>query len=374
VKWSFKVVRLWGIDVYVHVTFLLFLALMGLQDWVSGGSLSAALRGVLLLVALFLCVLFHEYGHALAARRYGIKTRDITLLPIGGIARLERLPDDPKQELVVALAGPLVNVIIAAALFAGLLLSGAPLLPGDLAESASPVHLLLFVNVSLVLFNLLPAFPMDGGRVLRALLAMVLEPARATRIAAMVGRFMAVVLAIVAVSFQMWMLLLIAVFVWFGAASEAQAATFRSVMNHVTVARAMLTEFGILSPSDPLAHAEKLILAGSQQDFPVVEDGRVVGVLGRAELFAELARSGNTVPVGSVMNRQVLVVKATDPLETALLRLQEAGVPLAVVEQDGRWVGLLTLENVGEFIAIQQALARRPRVPPVIVARPPRLP
>lgn len=366
-KWSFKILRLWGIDVYVHVTFLLLVGLMGLQDGLREGNVGAAVRGALAYVVLFLCVLFHEYGHALAARRYGIRTHDITLLPIGGIARLERLPEEPRQELVVALAGPLVNVIIAGALLAGMALTGTPLLPTGVA-TATLAHTLLFVNVSLVLFNLLPAFPMDGGRVLRALLAMKLEPVRATQLAARVGRVMAVVFGIVALTSQQWVLLLIAVFVWIGAGNEAQAMASRSFLHRVPVARAMLTNFEALSPADSLARAIQLILAGSQQDFPVLEQGRAVGVLGRAELFAELARRGDQVPVASVMASPALVVDAAEPLEEAALKLQASGAPIAVVEQAGQVVGLVTLENLGEFLLIQQALSAGRRVPPVIAA------
>ena len=193
-KWSLKLGRILGIDVYVHFTFLLLLGFVSLAHWMTERSLEAALTGLLFFTGLFACVLLHEYGHALAARKYGIATRDITLLPIGGLARLERMPDKPSQELVVALAGPLVNVIIAAGLFLGLTLSGTwqPLATltttnGNLLER------LLAVNVFLVLFNLLPAFPMDGGRVLRSLLAMQLDYARATRIAARIGQGMALV-------------------------------------------------------------------------------------------------------------------------------------------------------------------------------------
>jgi Zn-dependent protease len=183
--WSLHLGRWLGIDVYLHFTFLLLLAFIGLSQGLIGRSLDAALGGVLFFTGLFVCVLLHEYGHALAARRYGIGTRDITLLPIGGVARLERMPEKPSQEFGVALAGPAVNVIIALGLFIGLKLGGwwQPL--SSLSTTGGNIfERLLVANVFLVLFNLLPAFPMDGGRVLRALLAMKLNHTRATRIAA----------------------------------------------------------------------------------------------------------------------------------------------------------------------------------------------
>lgn len=366
-KWSFKIARLWGIDVYLHVTFLLFLGLMGLQDGLQQGSVSAGVRQTLLLASLFVCVLLHEYGHALAARRYGIRTRDITLLPIGGVARLERLPDKPRQELVVALAGPLVNVAIATCLFVGMKLGGVPVSFQAWVENPSALHTLLLVNVSLVLFNLLPAFPMDGGRVLRALLAMALPPARATQIAAVVGRVMAVGFAVVGVVFHVWMLVFIAVFVWLGAGQEAQAAVARSAFAGVRVAQAMMTDFYVLNPAEPIRRAVDLLLAGTQQDFPVMEADRVVGSLGRKDLFAELSRNGSGGTVGSAMAAATLVLDADEPLEQGAMKLQESGLPFAVVWSAGRPVGLLTMENVGEFVVVRQALATGRRMPPIIV-------
>jgi Zn-dependent protease len=229
-------------------------------------------------------VLLHEYGHALAARKYGIATRDITLLPIGGLARLERMPDKPSQELVVALAGPLVNVIIAAGLFLGLTLTGTwQPLASLTTTSGNLLERLLAVNVFLVLFNLLPAFPMDGGRVLRSLLALQLDYARATRIAARIGQGMAFVFGFIGL-FTNPMLLLIALFVWVGAAQEAAAAEMKASFTGVTVREAMLTDFKVLAPENTLGDATRLILAGSQQDFPVLSNGQFGGMLGHTQL------------------------------------------------------------------------------------------
>ena len=288
-KWSFKLGRILGIDVYIHFTFMLLLGFVGLAHWLPERSLEAALTGMLFFAGLFVCVLLHEYGHALAARKYGIATRDITLLPIGGLARLERMPEKPLQELVVALAGPLVNVVIAGSLFVGLMLTGnwQPL-SSLTTTSGNLVERLLVVNVFLVLFNLLPAFPMDGGRVLRSLLAMRLEYARATRIAARIGQGMAALFGFAGL-FGNPMLLLIALFVWIGAGQEAAAVEMKSSFSGVRVREAMLTDFQTLSPTETVAEAARLLLAGSQQDFPVVENGRVVGVLTHVRLFGSLA-------------------------------------------------------------------------------------
>ncbi|MDB2497393.1 site-2 protease family protein, partial [Verrucomicrobiales bacterium] len=192
-KWSLKLGRLFGIDVYLHFTFLLLLGFLGLYYWRSTHEVAGALEGVSFILALFACVLLHEFGHSLMARRYGIKTRDITLLPIGGVARLEKIPEEPVRELWVALAGPAVNVVIAALLFIGLLATGGLSSTQEFTESGgSFFQRLLVVNLIIVAFNLLPAFPMDGGRVLRALLAFKMGRRRATIIAANVGQVMAI--------------------------------------------------------------------------------------------------------------------------------------------------------------------------------------
>src|SRR5512142_725469 len=251
-KWSFKVGRILGINVYIHATFLLLLGFVGLEHWLAAHTLEAALNGVLFFGGLFLCVLLHEYGHALAARRFGIATRDITLLPIGGLARLERMPDKPSQELVVAIAGPLVNVVIAVSLFLGLYLSGhwQPL-SSLTTTSGNLVERLLAVNVFLVLFNLLPAFPMDGGSVLRSLLAMRMQYTRATRIAARTGQAMAVLFGFAGL-FGNPMLLLIALFVWIGAGQEAAAVEMKAGLAGYLVRDAMQSEVRTLSPQDTL--------------------------------------------------------------------------------------------------------------------------
>ena len=368
-KWSIKLGRYLGIDVYLHFTFLLLLGFIGLSHWLAGRSAAAAMEGVVFFLALFACVLLHEYGHALMARRYGIPTKDITLLPIGGVARLERMPDKPVQELGVALAGPAVNVVIAGALALWLSLSGS----WEPLSNLSTTHggfaeRLLGVNLFLVLFNLLPAFPMDGGRVLRAFLAMRLDHARATRVAATIGQGMAFLFGFIGL-FANPFLLFIALFVWIGASQEAAAADMKSSLAGVPVREAMLTDFKTLTADATLADATRLLLAGSQQDFPVIEGGRIVGILAHADLFQALRERGEHVPVATVMRRDFEEVQPEELLDTALAHVHtEKGLALPVLQQ-GRLVGLLTAENIGEFFMIRAALGSAPRrsvpVPPV---------
>lgn len=357
-KWSFKLGRMLGIDVYIHVTFLLLLAFVAVTHWLAQGSVAAVVAGAGFFLALFACVLLHEYGHALMARRFGIATHDITLLPIGGVARLERMPDKPIQELWVALAGPAVNVGIAAILAVWLTISGSWEPFSTLSTTGgSFAERLIAVNVFLVLFNLIPAFPMDGGRVLRAMLAMRLEYTRATRIAATIGQSLAVVFGFVGL-FTNPFLLLIAVFVWIGAAHEAAAAEMKTSIGSLPVREAMLTDFRTLSPGDTLGDATRLLIEGSQQDFPVLADGVVVGVLTHSRLFEALREHGERALVSEAMEQDIRTLRPDEPLESALFR-EESGPTALPVVRDGRLVGLLTAENIGELLMIRGALAQQ---------------
>lgn len=367
-RWSFSLGRLFGVEVRMHVTFVLLLAFVGVAFGLHGG-LAAALGGVVFFALLFLCVLLHEFGHALAARQFGIRTRDITLLPIGGLARLERLPERPAQELWVAVAGPLVNVVIAAGLFIGLVLGGRELPTWGTVADGSLAARLLAANVFLVLFNLLPAFPMDGGRVLRSLLAMRMPFARATRIAARIGQGMAVVFGFAGL-FLNPLLILIALFVWIGAAQEAEAAEWKAAFTGVPVRAAMLTDFRALAPHDTLSDVARLLLAGSQRDFPVLEQGRLVGILCHHDCFEALQSGGETIPVGAIMRTDFRVVAPEQPIEAALADEAGNALPVLPVASQGRLVGLLTADNVGEFVLIRRALTSRtspprPTAPPV---------
>ncbi|MBN8457928.1 MAG: site-2 protease family protein [Verrucomicrobia bacterium] len=361
-SWSLHLGNWLGIDVYLHYTFLLLLAFVGISYGITGGR-QAAMSGVLFFVGLFLCVLMHEYGHALAARRYGIGTRDITLLPIGGVARLERMPDRPWQELVVALAGPAVNVVIAAVLFLVLALGGMELGISTVGTEGGLLQQLLAANLFLVLFNLLPAFPMDGGRVLRAVLAMNMNHARATRIAGKIGQGMAIIFGFAGL-FGNPMLLLIALFVWVGAAQEVASAEMRNSFGGAYVRDAMLTDFRTLSPNNFLRDAVRLLLAGSQQDFPVTERERVVGILNRSDLFRALRETGDSTPVGEVMATVFATLKPDEPLENALASEKtDKGLAMLVLSE-GRLVGIITAENIGEFFMIRSALHSRDGTPP----------
>jgi Zn-dependent protease/CBS domain-containing protein len=356
-KWQWKLGTFAGIDVFVHATFLLIVGWYGLTYWLESRTLGAVLEGVAFILLLFLAVTLHEYGHALTARKFGIKTRDITLYPIGGVARLERMPDKPIQELWVALAGPAVNVVIAAVLFAWLALTNALVPLSQLTlTTGSFVERLMLVNVSLVVFNLLPAFPMDGGRVLRAILAMNMDYVRATQIAATVGQGAAFLFGLAGL-FGNPFLLFIAFFVWMGAAQEASMVQMKNAIGGIPVRNAMLTDYQSLSPRDSLSRMAQLVLAGSQHDFPVVEDdGRVLGVVTRDDFLAALTQHGQNVMVTTVMRSNLPSVDSHEMVESALLRIQETGVPILPVMHGGQLVGIVTMENISEYLMIRSAL------------------
>jgi Zn-dependent protease len=358
--WSWKLARVAGIDVYVHVTFIIVIAWIGLLYWNESHSLAAVADGVGYILALFACVVFHEFGHALTAARYGIRTRDITLLPIGGLARLERMPEKPIEELKVALAGPAVNVVIAGLLFAWLQATGG-WQPVDQLGVATGGFLgrIMIANVFLVAFNLLPAFPMDGGRALRALLATQMEYTRATQRAAIIGQGMAILFAFIGLQGNP-MLLFIALFVWMAASQEASMVQMKSALAGIPVRNAMLTHFRSLTPRDTLGDAADLLLAGSQQDFPIVSDGRIEGMLTRSNLLEALTRSGREAPVAGSLTRECPSADPSEMLETVLARIQGRECHTMPVIERGVLVGLVTMDNVGEFLMIQAAERKSP--------------
>lgn len=356
-KWQWKLGTFAGIDVYIHATFLLLIGWVGFSHWLENNNWLEVASGIGFILVLFLCVILHEYGHALTARKYGIKTRDITLYPIGGVARLERMPEKPIEELWVALMGPAVNVVIAAGLFALLFLTGnlVPLTELGVA-SGSFLERVMVVNVSLVLFNLIPAFPMDGGRVLRAVLAMRMDYVRATQIAASIGQGMAFLLGFIGL-FSNPFLLFIAFFVYIGASQEASAVQMKNVISGIPVGRAMLTDYKSLSPRDPLSRMAQLILAGSQHDFPVIDDNaQIVGVVTRDDFLAALTQHGQNIAVSAVMKSNPPEVDSYDMVEMALMRIQESGFPTLPVTHAGKLVGVITAENITEYLMIRTAL------------------
>ena len=353
-RWSFRIGTIAGVRVELHVTFLLFIGWIALSSGLTTGSPAEAVSSVAAVLLVFACVLLHEFGHATAARRYGIATRDIVLLPIGGLARLERMPEKPSEELVVALAGPAVNVVIVAVLLA------LGVRPGGLDRigDAGIPDLLLYVNLAMIAFNMIPAFPMDGGRVLRALLAMRMPFARATRIAAGVGQGLALLIGLAGLFTSNFMLMLVALFVFFAAGEERAVAETRVSLDGVSVREAMVTDFRWLGAHESLQRAVDLLMAGSQQDFPVIEHGVAIGMLGRNDLVQALRKYGPSASAGEIVARNDDHAETTEPLEAAIQRMRASGRRALPVLERGAMVGMLTLDNVGDLLIVRHALRR----------------
>jgi Zn-dependent protease len=359
-RWSLKVGQVAGTVVYVHVTFFVLLAWIGVIDGLEKGSLAAAAEAVGFTMTLFACVVLHEFGHAFMARRFGIRTRDIVLFPFGGMGRLERIPEVPSQEFLIALAGPAVSVGIAAALFAALrLLGSSPQLEEFTTGDVPFAERLMFINAGLAIFNLLPAFPMDGGRVLRALLAMRFDYVHATEVAARIGQGIATLFAIVGVLMPNPILVIIALFVWMGAAGEAGLAQIKRALRETTVDTAMRTEFGVLVPEDALAHAAEMAIRHAQSDFPVLLDGRVVGLLTRHDLTRGLSADAADRTAGEVMHRTFETVDGSEPLDAVFGRLSQEPDRTLLVTDHGRLVGLVGLDEITNLMRLRRAITVR---------------
>ncbi|WP_371055456.1 site-2 protease family protein [Rhodosalinus sp. K401] len=352
--WSFPIGRLFGSELRVHATFFLLLLWVG---WVafSDGGWPAALENILFVAALFACVVAHEFGHALTARRYGIRTPDITLLPIGGLARLESMPEKPGQEILVALAGPAVNVAIWAILVVVL---GAET---DLEKLAQIEHTtegflgrLALVNLFIAVFNLLPAFPMDGGRVFRATLSIFMDRVRATRVAATGGQVLAFALGLLGLTSGNPILLLIAFFVFIAAGAESNDVAMRDLSRRMMAREAMITTFDALSPDDTVSAAGAALIRTTQHEFPVLDaDGQFVGLLTRNAIFAETAEGRTTRPVHEVMETEIPTVGLGEGLEGVFDAMYRQNAPaVAVTRRTGEFVGYITRENVGELMML----------------------
>jgi Zn-dependent protease/CBS domain-containing protein len=356
--WSIPFGRLFGIPIRVHLTFLLLMLWLVLR-----GSGRNDLAMMLQAVGLFVCVLAHELGHAVVARRVGIDVRHITLLPIGGVARLDRTPRVPRHELWIAAAGPAVSLVLAGALYAAARVLESPLPVIRIWDA--PGHALgklALLNALLAGLNLLPAFPMDGGRILRAFLAGQASYPQATRVAVALGQLFAFLLGFVGLLWQPW-LVFVALLVFLGAAEESVRVQTQSAVEGVPVRDATMTQFSTLRRADSLGRAVELLLAGAQQDFPVVEAGEVVGILTRGRLIEALARGGRDLYVSEAMAPAPPPVDADAPLAEVLEQMARDGVTVVPVQSSGELCGIVTTENAAEFILVRGATAasQRPR-------------
>ena len=356
---SLKVGRFAGIKVQIHWTFWLLFVFVGFMVVSNNGSLVDVGWHFLFVFALFFCVVLHEFGHALTARRFDVGTRSITLLPIGGLASLNEMPDNPKQEFLIAIAGPIVNVIIAVLLYPFVPLeSYLGQDPEVLQEQLSSINsgnflfFLFFVNVALVLFNMLPAFPMDGGRVFRALLSMKLGRVRATSIASSVGKFLAFLFFIYGLFYSV-ILAVIAVFIYFGAHSENITVQQLGLLEGNKVRDAMITKFSILKPDSTLSDAVDKILDTTEQNFIVASNGDIKGILYMDDLARALKQGGKDIPVKEVMDTSFETLEADKPLKDGYRNIQRGGKNFFPVVENGDIVGVVDMNNINEFLTLR---------------------
>lgn len=355
-RWSIDLGSIAGTAIRVHVTFLLFLAFIGILAYRANGP-QAAWDTLAFIVLIFVCVVAHEFGHVLMARRFGAKTRDVTLFPIGGVANMERVPEKPSQEILVSLAGPFVNLVIALGIMIWL---GNSLTEEDFNNignsQASLALRIAAANLILMTFNLLPAFPMDGGRVLRALLALKWSRSRATKIAASIGQIFAFGLGFLGL-FGNPFLLIIAAFIFIAAGAEADAAALHDSARDLTVGEAMMTEFSAVHPADTISASIERLIRSSNEIFPVMDEtGRAFGIVTRLDILAALTENADTTPVSAIMHPVETILTEDENLETVLTHFEKSNVPALVVANNAkRMIGLITRTAIAQAILVHTA-------------------
>ncbi|HET90471.1 MAG TPA: site-2 protease family protein [Chloroflexi bacterium] len=354
--WSFPIAKVKGIEIKVHMTFALVL-LWAALNWGVQQQLgwAGAFYGILFVSLLFLCVTLHELGHSLVALHYGATVRDITLLPIGGVARLEGEMSRPAHEFWMTIAGPAVNVVLAIILGAITIpllgwraFGGFDMLMGRLSSPSWERLLLdlLVANVGLAIFNLLPAFPMDGGRVLRALLATQMGKLNATRIAMRVGQGLAVLMGVVGVLGGNLNLAIIALFILSGASQEWRMTQLNAVLKQIPASAALIDSGVVLSPTDSLARAIDVSLRTGQADFAVFDGGYLVGLLTREDVAESFQRYGPHVLIQRIMRPDFPVAQAGDSLMDLQAKMKSSGSSVISIIEDQRFLGLATLDSV----------------------------
>lgn len=363
-KRVFRIGSLAGIPIGIHWTFLLILVWVGASSLSNGGNSEDLVFNLVLVLAVFFCIILHELGHALTARRFGIKTRDILITPFGGLARMERLPEKPAQEILVALAGPFINLVIGFGLMVSLLLSGvsfSQLIPseGELITEKFYLITLFRINIFLILFNLIPAFPLDGGRVFRALLQFRMSRLRATRVAAIAGQVFAVGFVVAGFFFNVF-LVLIGGFVLLGARNELRMVKARSVLEQHRVSEAMQTDFELL-PVATLLSEVKLGGRNRVGSGILVSDGvRVVGILTRPAMALAEKRQDHLARVGDIMQRKFPRIDINDSLLRVYSQMHKHRIGFLPVYQDGHLAGVIQIEVIGKFLSDRvRSFARR---------------
>jgi len=352
-KWSFQIGKLFGIPIRIHVTFLLLLFFIGIVGSRQAGG-SGAIFGMISIVFIFFCVVLHEIGHSLMAIRYGIDVKDIVLLPIGGVSRMEDIPEDPKKEITISVVGPLVSFALAFFFFLIAKTTGQNISVREISLfGGNLVANLFWINLILGMFNLVPAFPMDGGRVLRGILATSMDSLRATKIAVSMGQVFAIVLFFFGIFFSWWMAL-IAIFIYLGAEGEERMVALRTTLGKSPVRMAMITEINTVSPDQTVGEVLEVICHGFQQDFPVVEGGEVVGILTKEAVFSALHKHEKSALVGDVMKKDFVSTTEDASLSDIFKKMTIEKLSVIPVMKGKELRGMINLEQIGKYHMICQ--------------------
>lgn len=352
-KWSLNIGRVAGITIFIHWTFFILIGWIFLLHFQMGHGVREGLSGIIFILALFACVVLHEFGHSLTARRFGIPTKDITIYPIGGIASLESLPAEPSRELQVALAGPAVNVIIAGILWIYLKSAGQTFDFGAMQNieltGASFVPNLMYANIVLAAFNLIPAFPMDGGRVLRSLLAMKLEPVKATSIAAKTGQFLAIGFVFFGFFYNFW-LVFIGLFIFLGAGAESRAEEIKQALEGIRAMDVMRLKHGILNPDATLKMAAGHFLNSNEKSFLVMKNGKVLGICDYKDIVDGLREGKGDRKIEAFMQKDFHWLEKGEYLSDKFFLMLQEKQPLFPVRDNGKLVGIVNLDEIQKWI------------------------
>ncbi len=363
-KWTLYLGKVAGIRMFLHWTFIILVVWIFLMHFRESQSIRDGLLGVGFIIVIFVCVILHEFGHALTARKFNIGTKSITILPIGGVASIERMPDKPSQELLVAIMGPAVNVVIALVLYLFLNASGNIPDLAALQETQATLNLgdyflfnLMVVNIALVAFNMIPAFPMDGGRVLRALLSYGMDRSKATNIAARVGQFLAILFVFAGFYTNFW-LVFIGIFIFLGAGGEATYEATKSILSGYRVRDVLMTKYTLLAPGDTLSQAVKALLDGQEKEFLVGDPETITGVLTRDSIIKGLNELGQEAPVSKVMRQNIFTLHPDMELQEVYHQMMTNGCSVGPVYEGSHLVGIVDRENIHELVLVNKALAK----------------
>lgn len=375
-KWSFKIGRLLGIELRVHLTFFLIVA-WAAYVWGADAEnqTQGAIYGAFIIIMLFICVVIHEMAHSKMAQHFGAGVASITLLPIGGVSQLKSMPEEPKKELLVSVVGPLSNVVIAALLAVVWLLlpnrvSLTSMSADELLNFLTSVSLqgfityMLVINIMLALFNLVPAFPLDGGRVLRSILAMFMPSIQATRIAKTIGQGLALAFGVAGVFAQNPIWVVIAVFIFFGASQEGSGAEMKNILTRLTVRQALTGKHDVVKPDTPLGDVVNIALHSYQEDFPVLGNkGQLVGLLTRGNLLAGLHKLGSDAPVREVMEKEFPTVSPDADFAEVFEKMNESRLKAIPVVDNSYFLGIITLEHLSEVFNLLSVTDQAPARP-----------